>query len=137
NGCADLQGATGDTYAVQSGDAGGTLAVRVTATDAGGTASAESAPTAAVAAPPPPLAPPSSLAPPLVSGSATEGATLSASDGVWAGGSQLAFARRWQRCSAAGDACADVAGAVDARYALSAADVGSTLRVVVTASGGT
>ena len=40
---------------------------------------------------------------------------------------------QWQRCTARGVACADLAGAFDATYQPVAADVGSALRVVVTA----
>jgi hypothetical protein len=37
------------------------------------------------------------------------------------------------RCDAAGGACADVPGATGGTYVLGAADVGSTMRVAVTA----
>src|SRR5204863_13902 len=40
---------------------------------------------------------------------------------------------QWRRCAADGT-CADIAGATGASYSLGAADVGSTLVVVVTAS---
>ena len=93
---------------MQQADVGHSLAVRVTAADAGGTGSADSAQTAAVTNPAPPLAPPTSLAPPLVSGNAQESSTLSATDGLWAGAGTLTYARRWQRCN---PVCVDVAGA--------------------------
>ena len=133
--CADVAGATGGTYVVQSGDAGHTLAVRVTATDSGGTTSAQSGPTATVtvpAPPPPPLAPPTSLAPPLLSGTAEESSTLTATDGLWADNGPLTVTRQWQRCN---PECADVAGAVATTYVLGTADVDATIRVVVTATG--
>jgi beta-propeller uncharacterized protein DUF5122 len=44
------------------------------------------------------------------------------------------FDYQWQRCSAAGDSCQQIAGATDRGYRLSAADIGSSLRVVVTAA---
>jgi hypothetical protein len=80
------------------------------------------------------LVPPASLAPPLVSGTPLEGETLTAGDGVWSSAGPLTLTRRWQRCDAAGASCVDVAGAIAATYVLGAADVASTLRVVVTAS---
>src|SRR3712207_7397053 len=44
------------------------------------------------------------------------------------------YAYQWRRCDAGGENCADVAGATGDSYALSAADVGATIRVQVTAS---
>jgi hypothetical protein len=48
--CVDIAGASGNWYAVATADQGGTLRVRVTATNAGGSASAVSAPTDRVTA---------------------------------------------------------------------------------------
>jgi serine protease AprX len=135
--CADVAGESTPTYAVRAADAGSTIAVRVTATDTGGSTSAVSAPSGVVASPLPlpPLAPPTNLALPVVSGDPSESATLTATDGAWAGGTPLVFARQWQRCSAAGDACIDIAGAVAVTYAVAHDHVGVTIRVVVTAIG--
>lgn len=44
------------------------------------------------------------------------------------------FAYQWQHCDAAGANCADIAGATAQTYGVTAADVGTTLRVVVKAS---
>jgi hypothetical protein len=137
--CAAIAGATSGTYVATSSDVGSTLAVSVTATDAvAATGSAVSVASAAVQAPPPPppppLAPPSNASPPVVSGTATSGQTLSADTGVWSSGGPLTYAWQWQRCSAAGDSCADVAGATGSTYQLTDADVGATVRAVVTAT---
>ena len=48
NGCSGIGGATGATYQVQSSDVGDTIEVTVTASNAGGSASATSGPTAVV-----------------------------------------------------------------------------------------
>src|SRR5262249_37173994 len=44
------------------------------------------------------------------------------------------FAYQWQRCSSAGNGCADIAGAQDKAYTLTGTDADHTFRVVVTAS---
>jgi serine protease AprX len=80
------------------------------------------------------ISPPAVVALPGVTGSAVVGQTLTATDGVWTSGSPLTQTRRWQRCSPAGDACADVAGATAQTYLVGADDVGATIRVVVTAT---
>jgi hypothetical protein len=46
----------------------------------------------------------------------------------------MTYGYQWQRCDSGGASCAAVAGATSANYALVAADVGSRLRVSVTAS---
>ena len=74
--------------------------------------------------------PPVSQGLPVVSGTAQSGQTLSASTGSWSGTQPLSFAYQWQRC---GSGCVNV-GSNSSSYLLSSADVGSTVRVVVTAS---
>src|SRR5215831_13526592 len=76
---------------------------------------------------------PQNTAPPTVTGNAREGETLSVSNGSW-NGSPTKFAYQWQRCSADGTGCADIAGAQSANYNVSGADTDHTLRVQVTAS---
>jgi hypothetical protein len=71
-------------------------------------------------------------APPAISGTAKAGETLTASPGTWSSPAATSFAYAWQRCSDAGSACADIAGATTATYTLTSADVGNTVRVVVT-----
>jgi hypothetical protein len=75
---------------------------------------------------------PGSTAPPTIAGTPQQGQTLTASPGTWDNGPTFAY--QWQRCDAAGAACADVAEATAQTYAVSAADVGTTLRVNVTAT---
>src|SRR5439155_9042990 len=71
---------------------------------------------------------------PVLGGSATEGSTLSTTTGSWTGATPLAYAYQWQRCSTAGDACVNLTSATGSSYTLGTADVGSTVRAVVTAS---
>ena len=72
---------------------------------------------------------------PEVIGTARVGETLAVDQGSWSGTEPLTFSYQWQRCDAAGDNCADIAGQTERMYALTGADQGSTIRVVVTASG--
>ena len=127
-GCVSVGDATNASYTLAASDVGYTLRVVVTATNAGGSGSASSAATATVVPPAP-----TSTAPPSISGSTIEGQTLTAGSGTWSGGA-TSFAYQWQDCSVLGEACVNVSGATAASYVLSAGDVGSTVRVVVTAT---
>jgi lysophospholipase L1-like esterase len=82
------------------------------------------------AGPPPP---PSNTAPPVVSGTPTQGQTLTTTTGSWTN-SPTSFAYQWQRCDSAGASCAAIAGSTSSSYVLQAADVNSTIRSEVTAS---
>lgn len=77
--------------------------------------------------------PPTNSAAPTISGTAQEGSTLTASTGTWAG-PQITYTYKWRRCDANGLSCADIAGASSRTYVLTTGDVGSTMRVVVTAT---
>ncbi len=125
--CNDLIPFTAQTYLVQQADTGSTLRVVVTATNTAGTAGATSARTAPVEAAP------ANTVLPAISGVASEGQVLSAVDGAWSN-SPTGFAYLWQRCDSAGANCAGIGGATSSAYRLVAADVGRTLRVVVTAT---
>jgi hypothetical protein len=132
--CVDIEGAAGAVYAIAPADVGSTLRVAITGTNAVGSATGVSDPTAVVVAAPVGPLPPVNLSLPAIAGTATEGQTLSTSEGTWGGSFPVAYAYQWQRCDATGAGCVGVAGATGVSYVLSANDVGSTLRVVVTAS---
>jgi hypothetical protein len=133
-GCSNVVGATASTYSLGSGDVGHTLRVAVRAGNAAGSRSATSPASAVVTASssPPPLAPTNS-SPPTISGMAVEGSVLSAGKGTWTG-SPTSYAYQWERCEAAGEGCAGIAGATGNTYKLTASDVDHTVRVVVVAS---
>ena len=76
------------------------------------------------------------VSPPAISGVASEGNQLEASEGVWSGTEPITYAYQWRRCNAAGASCADIAGETGKTYIVRPADVGSTLRIRVTASNG-
>lgn len=127
--CVAISGATNPTYVVTDADVGSALRVSVTARNAVGTATAASAPTAAVQA----TGPPTNTALPTITGTAQVGQTLTATTGAW-NGSPTGFAFQWQRCSATGTSCVDLPGATGGTYVVTAGDAGSTIRVVVTAT---
>jgi hypothetical protein len=126
--CVNLAGATTATYLLAGADAGHTIRVLVSAANAGGGTAHASTQTAVVL----PLAP-AGTAPPAISGATTDTQTLTASTGAWANGAS-GFRYQWQNCDASGAGCAAIGGAVAATYTLAPADVGNTIRVVVTAS---
>lgn len=133
--CAAIGGATTSAYVVATADAGGRLRVRVTASNADGSATAASNPTALV---PAATQRPRNTAEPAIAGSVRVGSTLTGSQGAWANG-PTSFAYQWVRCPsnggrADGSNCAVIAGATTQSYVVSTSDVGARLRIRVTAA---
>jgi len=83
--------------------------------------------------PPPSPVAPASVTVPALSGTARSGFRLTASAGKWSGTAPMTLAFTWQRCNRAGSTCV-ATGATTSGYAVGTADVGSTMRVVVTAT---
>jgi len=76
---------------------------------------------------------PVSTSPPAIAGAPVQGQVLTSSPGSWTG-SPTAYAYAWERCDAGGNGCGAVPDATDTTYVLTGADVGFTIRVVVTAT---
>ena len=155
----NIVGATSRTYEVKAADVGHQLRVVVTASNLGGrhSATAESAPTPVVSAPPPapqpqpqPQPAPPGTEPvgamnpaqlPEVNGhkngKAKMGDALTATTGGWVGTLPITFVFHWQRQG--GAAWGNIQGATAQTYVVKRADAGHRLRVQVTASnaGGT
>ena len=127
-GCAPISGATSASYTIQKADVGHTLDVNVTATNKAGSTTKNSKGTGIVSD----KVAPKNYVRPSVSGNATIGSTLTASNGSWAGATSISF--RWQQCDASGGSCADISGATSNSYDVRTGDVGTTLRVKVTAT---
>lgn len=124
--------ATTPKYTVQTADSGYSLRFVTTVKNPLGTvalASPISAPVGGTVI----VSPPANTALPTVSGTPEEAQVLTASAGSWSG-SPTGYAYQWQSCASTGAACSAISGATSASYTAQTADVGSTLRVVITAS---
>lgn len=131
NSCANVANGTQQTYTLVGADAGKTMRVRVTATNADGSAAAESAQTATVAAATASAAPKNTSAP-TISGTPKVGQELTANPGSWSS-NPSSYAYQWQRCNVDVVLCSDVTGATGTTYGVRSGDLGYRLRVVVTA----
>jgi hypothetical protein len=127
--CATIGGASTTAYIVSAGDVGSRLRVRVTASNADGSTTVASNATDVVSG----QAGPPNTAPPTIVGSTVVGQTLTGNPGTWTG-TGITYAFAWQRCDAAGAACAAIVGATQSTYTLVTADAGRTIRVAVTAT---
>lgn len=130
NGCKPIPGAAGTTYVLTQADLGAAIRVYVTATNAGGSATAPSDHTY-------PTTPrlklkPGISSPPTILDAPAIGVTLRSTDGIWTGDRPIRFAHRWRRCDATGSHC-KLLNARRRIYTVTTADLGHTLRVVVTA----
>jgi hypothetical protein len=132
NSCVNVSNGTQKTYTLVGADAGHTMRVRVTASNADGSATAESAQTATVAAATSSAAP-KNTDEPIISGTPRVGQTLTTDDGSWSG-NPTSFAYQWQHCDADNIvSCTNVVGATGKTYVLRLADLGYRMRVSVTA----
>ena len=131
NSCVNVANGTQKSYTLVGVDAGHTMRVRVTATNADGSASAQSDQTSAVE-PATSSAAPKNTSTPTISGTPKVGQTLTADNGSWTG-SPTTYAYAWQRCDADIASCANVVGATGKTYGVRVDDLGYRLRVSVTA----
>jgi uncharacterized delta-60 repeat protein len=77
---------------------------------------------------------PVNATPPTISGTATEGQTLTGSPGDWTGSTPITHSYQWRRCDSAGANCLGIASATGTSYTLTAADVGRSIRIRETAT---
>jgi hypothetical protein len=125
--CANIPGATASTYTLATADGGNVVRSTVSATNVNGASPfAPSAISSTVI----PL--PAATSPPVISGVAAAGKSLSVSTGTW--NTPATFTYQWLSCNAKGTGCTAVAGATDNSYFLLGEDAGHTLQVVVTAT---
>lgn len=133
--CGSISKATNQNYVASHGDVGHTIRVEVTATNADGTSQALSAATAVIA--PAGTAPANTKQPSPPSGTPQDGQTLTADNGNWSGSQPITFTYQWQSCTAVNPVCTDITGATGSTYLIGTSQVGSLLRVTVTASNST
>ena len=127
--CNDIGGATSQTYDLVPADVGSTIRVRVTATNVAGMETERAPATALIVG-----RVPSNDAVPTISGTPQEASTLTADPGTWTGTQPISFTYQWLRCDTAGANCSDIGGATNQTYVLVPADIGSTIRIRVTAT---
>ena len=130
--CVQIPGATTATYIPVVADIGQTIRVWITGTNPAGSDTAVTNHTFPVVDKPH-FAPTSSDSP-LIVGTLEVGGVLTASVGTFTGDAPIATKQQWQRCNAVGSACKDIKGATKQIYHPTSSDVGSTLRLVVTAT---
>ncbi|HWJ49516.1 MAG TPA: hypothetical protein VNR42_00755, partial [Solirubrobacteraceae bacterium] len=129
--CNPIAGANATTYTLEAADVGFTIAAIVEASNGVGSAQAGASPGTVI------TGPPADTTPPTISGSATEGATITASAGSWSGYPAPSLTYQWERCNTLGQSCAPIPGATTTGYTALSADVGSTLLFTVTATNST
>jgi hypothetical protein len=122
------------TLTLAARDVGRTFRAKVTARTSDGSTEATSALT-----PPIRALPPRNTSPPEIAGTARVGEELFV---TWAGaweGAETLFRYGWQRCTPNRATCTDIPGATEEMLVLRSAELGSVVRVVLTAanSGGT
>lgn len=127
--CANIEGATSNSYVLSSSDVGSTLRVVVIASNGLEESSVTSSASSVVQANG--LA---NITVPGISGSPNVGATVSAEPGRWAGVSPISYGYQWQLCNGSGGECSNIGGATVSAYTLIEGDLTKTLRVVVTAT---
>ncbi|HEX6743748.1 MAG TPA: hypothetical protein VF087_06030, partial [Solirubrobacteraceae bacterium] len=128
--CQNIAGATGSHYTPTGADVGHTVRVVVTATNEAGTSTPTASTPIAVKASSAPV----SATPPVLSGPAAQGHSLTANPGNWSVPGPVTYTYQWQRCDANGANCVDIRGATGDTYTPSADDVGHTLRAQITAT---
>jgi hypothetical protein len=77
---------------------------------------------------------PQAIQPPAIAGTVGPGRQLTGDIGTFNGDLPISTAFVWQRCDATGSACQTIPGATKVVYLPTAADVGYTLRLTVTAT---
>ena len=75
---------------------------------------------------------PENTEPPVISGTAQVGSTLTSTEGSWSR-NPTDINLQWRRCDENGASCSNISGAVGKTYVLKTVDAGNTLRVTATA----
>ncbi len=125
--CTVISGATRRSYEVVRADVDFRLRVRVTASNAEGSSTVASNPTAIV------VGPPTNTSTPFVRGDMVAGSLVTADPGSWTGRQSISFSYRWLRCNTQGGDCVSIARGTGRNYRLTSGDVNHRMRFNVTA----
>jgi hypothetical protein len=126
--CSNINGATTNGYVPSATDVGHTIEVVVTGTNPGGVVSVTSQPSAVVL-----IGAPVNQTAPSISGISQQNQTLTAETGTWDPAAS-GYGYQWWSCDSSGNNCVTLTGQQSSTYVPGPTDVGTTLRVVVTAS---
>jgi hypothetical protein len=126
--CKPIEGAAGDTLALISSMVGDTVRLAVTATNSAGSTTATSEPTSPIKA-----LLPSNTKLPSILGELIDTRTLTGALGSWSGTSP-SLSEQWELCNGKGEACKAIEGALGSTLGLLTGEIGSTVRLAVTAS---
>lgn len=123
----NITGATNSTYVLSADDVSRFIRVQITVSNTAGSNSATSSATSQIAEIPAPT-----IASASISGTPTQGQTLTASAGTLGGGAVTTTSYQWQSSSTSGGTYANIAGATASTYILPSAQVGNYIKVVIT-----
>ena len=128
--CVDITGATTTSYLLQAGDYGSTIVFKVIAVNGAGAGVGQSNPTSPIRHRT--LFAPANTNPPTLAGKPVTGSTLVADPGTWTGEPPLNYTYTWLSCDANGGSCSGIPNAAGKLYKIRLADVGSTIKFLVT-----
>jgi hypothetical protein len=129
--CSSISGATSSSRTETTEDSGHTLRIEVTATNAVGSGTATSNQSLVAGAP---VNTAVSAIEDSGPGTLSEPYTadrLEATDGTWAN-EPTSYTYQWERCNSSGAECSNISGATEVEYEPVSADIGHTLRAVIT-----
>jgi hypothetical protein len=125
--CTTIADEDEQTYTLTDDDLGARLRVRVTATNVTGSTAALSLTSAVIGSKP------VSTSRPAISGTLRQGEALTADHGTW-DNAPTGYSYTWQRCAGSPSVCTTIAGEHDQTYTLTEDDLGTRVRVAVTAT---
>jgi len=128
--CVPIPGATSTSYLLQAADYGSTIVFKVIATNGAGAGVGQSIPTSPIRHRT--LFAPANTDPPALAGKPVTGSTLVGDPGTWTGEPPLNYTYTWLRCDANGGSCTGIPNAAGKLYKVRLADVGSTIKFLVT-----
>ncbi len=127
--CEEIKGATGTSLKLEPSEIGKTLDVLVTANNVAGSSTATTSVTGLIAG-----IPPKNSSLPTITGGLVKGQLLTASPGSWTGSEPITYSYQWQTCGVLKTECKDISKATESLLQLGLAEVGLTVRVIVTAT---